>query len=962
MVKTWLTRGFRLWTMVLAWLLLAWLLLACPASGPAWPEHDGFDDHTVARIDSVDHFHELAASGGTRTAALKFVIVHFGDARAQTIRLLDGRFYGFHDEWYWFRLLNGASIPGTRPPPGSAGGPIDRSFATIAALVDWVRARPGPPPLGLRFVDDRLYSDHFYELAIHKDRRALGIGTIIHLAARTGDHPREELWGFELEYADAVSEADLERFFVALSEALPSEIADRLRFVARSPAQAQLIARMRARQHPRADQLMHYADLAISGEVEVYNPGLIAGRLRKLPDDPQLAAKLLTEGDPRVIWMLPVIPDQLPPAAGLLTAVPQTPLAHVNLLARNRGIPNVYLGGLFEDPQLDQLARVHAPVVMLAHGDGTLRLEPISEQDYRRWLSMGRPRAPVIDEVDTRTLPYTLDLDGVALEQVPLLRTTAGGKAAGFPILRAALSNSSMPERPLAITTRAYVEHLAELRPAIDAALRTDEFRRDARVRYLLLEGREAFDRRFFGATDQAWVERFAAAHPISKSSSDPLAHLLARDGIRKAIRERPLDPRVGQNLVAALRAQFGHFAVSQGLRFRSSSTVEDVEGFSGAGLYDSNTGFLDAAAQPDKDDRKRDVEWALKKTWASYWSWEAFEERRMSGIDHLAGNMAVLVHARFDDVLERSNGVVTLTLDRSGGDQGTANPYASMEIDVQLGALSVTNPPPDRAGEVLPEVVRVRQQRPGAAIEIDRVARSTELPQGRAMVLDDPQVEALLRDCVVIAERFLEVENRLLDPARVRRRVTLDLEIREVAPGWPSYASGSPAPARMVIKQVRSLDPGVPAGAERLLGLPIPRELILFADRIEQRECRAGRTRLELLEIWSDPMASPDLGHSRVPFLARARIAVRGIPGGPVELDLDHRQFSAIAHPGLDEGASWALRLGFVGTQAAIDSLELSSGVLHLRSGQQTIASEPAQCTTELLFASPDGFLRGLL
>jgi len=32
-------------------------------------------------------------------------------------------------------------------------------------------------------------------------------------------------------------------------------------------------------------------------------------------------------------------PDFLPPCRGLVTAVPQTPLAHISVLARNRGIP-----------------------------------------------------------------------------------------------------------------------------------------------------------------------------------------------------------------------------------------------------------------------------------------------------------------------------------------------------------------------------------------------------------------------------------------------------------------------------------------------------------------------------------------------------------------------------------------------------------------------------------------------
>lgn len=934
---------------------LAWLLIACPASVPQWPESDGFDDHTVAQIDSVAHFHQLAATGEQRSsAALKFVIVRFGE-QGQTLRFLDGRFYVFHDEWYWFRLLNGAAIPGARSRPLK-----ELSFASVQEAVDWVRTRKGPPPLGLRFVDDRLYSDYFYQLAIHREQRVLGVGTLIHLPVRSGEHPRAELWGFELEYADPVDELELGRFFAALADALPPEISEQLHFIARSPQQEQLVRRLRKREHPLAERLTSYAELAIPGEVEVYNPGLIAGRLRKLPNNRKAAAKLLTEGDPRAIWMLSAIPDELPPAAGLLTAVPQTPLAHVNLLARNRGIPNVHVGGLLDDPQLDQLARVHAPVVLLATRDGTLLLEPIDEKDYARWLTLARERVPTLTAVDASALPYTIDLDGVALEHVPALRTTVGGKAAGYPILRAA--NVTMPERALAITIRAYVEHLAELRPAIADALKDPGFRHDARARYLLLEGREDFDRRFASKADQAWAKRFVAAHPPEQAERDPIAQLLARDGIKRAIRDRPLAPATARALDQALRAQFGHFAVTQGLRFRSSSTVEDVEGFSGAGLYDSNTGFLDAAAQPDKKDRKHDVEWALKKTWASYWSWEAFEERRMVGIDHLAGNMGVLVHARFDDPLELSNGVITLTLDQSRGDQANATAYASMEIDVQLGALSVTNPPPERAGEVLPEVVRVTQQKPGGPIQIDRVAKSTELPAGRETVLSDPQVEALLHDCIAIAERFLELENRLLDPARARRRVTLDLEIRQVAAGWPAYANAAPAASRMIIKQVRSLDPGVPPGAERLLGLPIPRELLLHADRIEQRLCRSRRTQLELLEVWTDPMAAPDLGHARVPYLARARIDARGLPGGIVELDLDHRQLTSVAHPGMDQGAAWAVRAGFAGAGAAIDSVEYANGLLHLRAGSQVLSSEPAQCSSEVLFASPDGFLRALL
>ncbi|MCA9701076.1 MAG: hypothetical protein KC431_26350, partial [Myxococcales bacterium] len=686
-------------------LLLALLLaplLACPSGVSTWPDDGDFDDHTVTRLSSPADFEALAARNETGTAVVKFVIVGFAEGEGREhLRFLDGNVFEFHDQWYWFRLFNGHPVPGTRERPMTG-----LHFADVPAISAWVRARKGPPPYGMRFVDERLYSDYFYELAVHRQPRLFGVGTLLYLPARSHPEPREAMWAFELEYGDTAEAEVLAHYFEVLDDALPPEIADQLRWIARSPGQERLVARIRGRSHPLGDRVLTYAELAVPGEVQVYNPGLIAGRLRKLPPEPERIAALLAEGDEDAIWMMANVPDELPTGAGLLTATPQTPLAHVNLLARNRGIPNVYLGGLMDDPQLDQLARVHAPVVLLAESDGTLRIEPIAEGAYARWLGLDRPRIPTLSPVDLADMPYTLDLDKVRPESVPDLRPMIGGKAAGFPFLAATLSPDSRPERPLAITVRAYAEHIAELRPLISAVMLEPGFDSDGRRRYLLLEGPENFAERFTSAADRRWLDEFLAAHPSDderKLRRDPTAALLARGGIKQAIRDKPLAGEARAAIIAALSAHYGHFAASQGLRFRSSSTVEDLEGFSGAGLYDSNTGFLQAETLADAKDRKRTVDWALRKTWASYWSWEAFEERRTVGIDHLAGNMAVVVHARFDDERERSNGVITITIDRAADRQGDlqrpAPDLAHMEVDVQIGAISVTNPPPERAG-----------------------------------------------------------------------------------------------------------------------------------------------------------------------------------------------------------------------------------------------------------------------
>ena len=69
-----------------------------------------------------------------------------------------------------------------------------------------------------------------------------------------------------------------------------------------------------------------------------------------------------------------------------------------------------------------------------------------------------------------------------------------------------------------------------------------------------------------------------------------------------------------------------------------------------------------------------------------------------MVGINHLSGRMGVLVNSRFDDEKELANGVYTITFYRNSNN-------ISMELNVQKGADSVTNP----EGNSIPEIDSVR-------------------------------------------------------------------------------------------------------------------------------------------------------------------------------------------------------------------------------------------------------------
>ena len=69
----------------------------------------GFDDHTVPALDSREAFDRFAVGAHGRLET-KFIITGFGSEQA-TLRFTDGHFFTLHDEWYWFRLLNGQHIP-----------------------------------------------------------------------------------------------------------------------------------------------------------------------------------------------------------------------------------------------------------------------------------------------------------------------------------------------------------------------------------------------------------------------------------------------------------------------------------------------------------------------------------------------------------------------------------------------------------------------------------------------------------------------------------------------------------------------------------------------------------------------------------------------------------------------------------------------------------------------------------
>jgi hypothetical protein len=930
--------------------LLSCVFGGAPQNGEGEREGEGegegegettFQDHTQANVIDRAAFAQLAAQGPS-SAALKVVITGFG-LGAERPRFLDSRFYGFHDEYYWFRLLNDAAIDGLTDPQDAPLLTAHGPFATIADIVAWARGEAAagrPLPLGLQFVDGglRLYAPRFYDLALFDEPRTLGIATVLRFPAVSDEHP--ERWALELEFQDQPTEIELRTFLRVVGGALPVDVGEQLYWVTRSAAQEEIAAQLPADLRART---LAFSDLVPEGAREVYSEGLTAGRVlvvRRGEEDKLLAARNTD------ILVVEDVPSYLPPCAALITAAPQTALAHVNLLARNRGIPNVFIDGAVDDPNLDQLGRVRAPAILSARTPDVVDVHVMNENDFATWRSLSSTTTTTImPPVDLTDVSATMDVEALSFSDADALRPLLGGKSVGFLALLEA--GVVTVDRPLAVTIAPYAEHLATcgLVPRLHAMLTEPTFATSADVRRLVLEGPSGLPANV--------VAGFRQSHAIGNVLRD----LVDDGGVTGIMRTTPIAEATLVAIDDVLQEHFGRYASSQALRFRSSSNVEDAEGMNGAGLYTSNTGFLSPqAGEPSVED-------ALRETWASYWGVEAFEERRLARVDHLSGSMGVLVHANFPDSLERNNGVALFTILPNQG-QGTLAPHGGFlfEVNQQTGSWSVTNPPPGSSHQ--PEITRIVLGPSDPAPRIERVLASSLVPPG-SNVLDDDTLLSMFADARRITETWLARLNEGLPAGKRRSTLTLDFETRMVEDGWPALRSGLLLPSRLVWKQARTLEPSPARVPEAVSLQPFPQDVLARARRVERRTCTGAVLRLSVVEALTDPTLFPEMGFAVEPFTSFLIVEQTASGTGTTTRSAVHTSFLSVNHPQTDL-SGWSLDVAIAPERR--DALGLSRIVVE-QEGHVVVEDEAgvaleddAVCTRQLLFSSPADFLTALL
>ena len=121
---------------------------------------DAIVDHTFAAASFDDRFFEQQARPEYGWRTVKGLIVDPQDPERRRVGFLDGDFFLLHDEWLYFRLMNGADACGAEEIAPYEGA----TFANVDAIKAWAHAQERLPPF-LSWAGERLYAPDFYRLS-----------------------------------------------------------------------------------------------------------------------------------------------------------------------------------------------------------------------------------------------------------------------------------------------------------------------------------------------------------------------------------------------------------------------------------------------------------------------------------------------------------------------------------------------------------------------------------------------------------------------------------------------------------------------------------------------------------------------------------------------------------------------------------------------------------------------------
>ncbi|KQK25347.1 hypothetical protein AR438_06980 [Chryseobacterium aquaticum] len=321
------------------------------------------------------------------------------------------------------------------------------------------------------------------------------------------------------------------------------------------------------------------------------------------------------------IIIINTTPEFIPSVRGIIITELQTPLSHLVLLAKNRNIP-VYVDTKVWDKESVNL--LLGKKVELITKENSYSLKTTQKSI---------PAKKAIKEIVLKRDLKVTDLVDLETSMPSDIVNSIGSKATNLGLLKQIqkeMKSFKTPEYAFAIPFYYFDQHIKE----------------------------------------NHLQDKINALYAIPKDSVKLLEKEL------KAFRKEVKNTKVNSELLSKINEKLSAQNDFKNFRFRSSTNAEDMEGFNGAGLYDSKSAIL--------GDAEKTVEKAILDVWSSFWNFRAFQERDLFGINHESCAMGVLVHRSFPD--EKANGVlVTKNMYR--------DKYDGVTVNVQLGEESVVKP-----------------------------------------------------------------------------------------------------------------------------------------------------------------------------------------------------------------------------------------------------------------------------
>ena len=438
------------------------------------------------------------------------------------------------------------------------------------------------------------------------------------------------------------------------------------------------------------------------------NPGLARGKIRLKSTEPH------QDFDPQGIYLLPETIAELPPVAGILTAGEGNPLSHVQLLARNLGIPNVTV----DESLIPELAVYEGQNVILAASPaGSVQLMLDKGQlnhIFKQETASANLIHPDLEKLDLKTHSF-----------IPLdrLRAADSGRIVGP---KAANLGELYHHYPEAVANGLTIP-FGVFRSILDLPAKNSKL--------TIFEWMEA---------EYAKIQ----AMPSGAAKRDEKMETLRRQ-LENYILNVEFDEDFQQHLAAAMEKVFGPDG-TYGVFVRSDTNVEDLPGFTGAGLnktIPNVVGFENVLA-------------AIPKVWASPFSKRAFAWRQshMDLPQHVYASVLLL-----RSVPSQKSGVM-VTRDIDSGDKG----WLSVAVNEGVGGAVDGQAAESLRIHVKTGDVRMLAQ---ATAPWRRVLKSSggvdkELVEGSETVLKPDEIRQLIDLAQDLPQRFPSIVDAAGNPA----------------------------------------------------------------------------------------------------------------------------------------------------------------------------------------------------